>query len=92
MTDRRKTGSGIQPQTIKKETDLEMAQRHVRGGERRVKKQENVVAMLKARQLPSERDEELLLLFEKSRITQAEHLETLLADDERAKVRKSHEL
>ena len=92
MTDRRKTGSGIQPQTIKKETDLEMAQRHVRGGERRVKKQENVVAMLKARQLPSERDEELLVLFEKSHVTQAEHLETLLADDERAKVRKSHEL
>ena len=92
MMDRRKTGSGIQPQTIKKETDLEMAQRHVRGGERRVKKQANVVAMLKARELPSEHAEELLVLFEKSHVTQAQYLETLLADDERAKVRKSHEL
>ena len=92
MMDRRRTGSGTQPQTIKKETDLEMAQRHVRGGERRVKKQENVVAMLKARELPSERAEELLVLFEKSHQTQAEHLQTLLADDKLVKVRKSHEI
>jgi hypothetical protein len=92
MTDRRKTGSGVQPQMIKKETDLEMAHRHVQGGELRVKKQESVVAMLKARKLPSERAEELLVLFEKSHVTHAAHLEILLADDELAKVRKSHEL
>ena len=92
MTDRRKTGSGVQPKMIKKETDLEMAHRHVQGGARRVKKQENVVAMLKARKLPSEHAEELLVIFEKSQVTHAAHLEMLLADDERAKVRKSHEL
>ena len=92
MSRRRKSGNGIEPSSITKESNLEMMRRPVQGGERRVRKQENVIAMLKARKLPSERAEERRVPFDKSHDTQAEHLESVLADDKLANVRKLHEL
>lgn len=91
MSGRRNPGSGLEPPSIAEASDLDRTHRPAQGGERRIKKQENVIAMLKVRPLPSERADEGRVLFGKSRDTHAQRRQTPLADEELATGGKSHE-
>ena len=61
------------------ETDLQMAERHVRAGERNVADQQEMVSYLRSRGHPTEEAEQLLLTFIAILETHREHLSRLRA-------------